>query len=159
MQQLSMTARAQAQQDSLDQIRLRIAEAVWTLRHDRCPRHGVPAGYRSSMPEPIKSYWEAYEQTAPKVTRTRPNASQITAMEEFLPWIYMLTPQKRSVVFCRHTPLSWRTVGRILGISHEYARRLEADAVDEIRLAIKRKTVNKNLLTLPVEQVLFSATV
>lgn len=114
-------------------IRAKLRTAVWVIRFSRFPRFGAPAGYRSCMPEPVVSFWDAFGREKAETTRPRPTAQQLSEADEVLHWFFHIDDaEARSVVFLRHIPLSWRKVGNILDMSHTNAMWMERDAISEI---------------------------
>jgi hypothetical protein len=114
-------------------VRSKVAECIWTLRRLPMPQYATPPrDLRSGMREPVRDFWEAYNAVdAPKVTRERPTAEQISAASETVPWLYFIDVKPERDALClRAIPLSWRKVGDALGCSHVQAIKLEARAVD-----------------------------
>lgn len=114
-------------------IRAKLRTAVWVIRFVPFPRNGAPAGYRSCMPDPIVSYWDAFGREKAEATKPRPTAAQLTEADEVLHWLFWIEDtEARSVVFLRNIPLSWRKVGHILDMSATNAMHLERDAIGQI---------------------------
>ena len=112
-------------------VRARLAEAMDTLRRLRFPTHGAPPTLRSTMPEPIRSYWEAYNMTGARQRLGPARPAAITRMDEALPWIYQIDPPKHRAAVClRAIGLSWRRIADIIGgTSHETVRQWDAAAI------------------------------
>ena len=116
-----------------DDVRQKVKETVWTLRHLAQQPNSMPQRYRSWWPDIVHTPDEAYGWATPKVTRQRPTASQIKAMDEMLPLLYALAVEERRAVLLHGIPLGWRKIGRELGISHMTAKRWEESAVTSLR--------------------------
>ena len=112
-------------------VRARLAEAMDTLRRLRFPQHGAPPALRSTMPEPIRSYWEAYNMTGARQRLAPARPAAITRMDEALPWLYRIDPPKHRAAVClRAIGMSWRRIADIVGgTSHETVRQWEATAI------------------------------
>ena len=92
----------------------RFKEAAEVLR--RLPEER-PRGYRSSMPDPVKTFWESwgqdgnptglYRQRPTEVHLGPPEASAIDRMLEVLDWNRALSKRQRKLIWARAYGASW----------------------------------------------------
>lgn len=131
---VEITVREASHESRAVEVRLLIAKAVWVLRNERLPARAFPAQFQSSMPQPVRDFWEAYNAVdAPTVNRPQPSPKDYSLLQQVLPWFYLVEDARdRGAMYLRHIPLSWRRTGHILGRSHSWAREAEARAIDQI---------------------------
>lgn len=113
-------------------MRFRLQQAVWTLRHMAMGPHGMPQQYRSWWPDVVHTRDEAYGWTSAKVTRQKPTAEQLSAMDQMLPLLYQLPVIDRQIVMLRALPLGWRKIAAELKCSHMTVKRWEEDAIERL---------------------------
>ena len=96
-------------------------------------RNTRPAEYRSNMPDPIRTFWEAYNMEPDRWTKTRPGSQQIDLADRMLDWIAQVDgPRRRKLIWMRAGRRSWRQCGKELGWSHEWARRQYQEAMRQL---------------------------
>ena len=125
-----------------ERVRADLSAAMDTLRRLRMPRHGVPPKLRSAMPEPIRTYWEAYGQDpGDRPALPAPSPSAISRMDRVLPWLFWVEGKRlRSAVCLRALGLSWRRIAAIIGdVSHETVRGWETTAIRTIVARLNRE--------------------
>lgn len=124
------------------EVREQVAVAVWCLR-SMSAKGCFPAQIRSGLPDPIRDWWEQYGKDEIKTTRVKPSKDDYDTMDRVIPWFFAIGDTKaRAALFLHSIPLSWRKVGMIMGVSHETARKLEAQAVGVIAARFDKIAVN-----------------
>ena len=113
-----------------DDVAARLRAGGKALHHIRRPG---PSAYRSSMPDPIISFWEMWNQLSAAEreermvdfnrTRIHPTPDQIRAMDQMLEWIQWIEdPRNRTVVLAKAGGASFRKISFFDGRSHETLR-------------------------------------
>lgn len=130
---------------------IRLACATW--RWLQFPRHGAPLkperALGSRLPEPAREWWMVYGRHHPEPKRPQPTPEGLDAIDRWLPAImFKLEREERGALFGQlGLNLSFRAIGRMMGMSHETARRRFERALDvvergraELDLAAKKAT-------------------
>ena len=102
-----------------------------------------PAGYRSSMPEVVRGYWETYNQVPNRLRVAAPSPAEIRDMEQALSWVRLIPEDRvvyRKLVLLRmlqrphlDKPIhSFEAIGAMLGISPTALRNYYKDAISII---------------------------
>ncbi|MBI1207222.1 MAG: hypothetical protein GC191_08030 [Azospirillum sp.] len=121
-----------------DTVRAALAEAGRTLRAWRC-RGCWPAEYRSTAPEPVRLWWEAYGQEPPELRLPVPSPAAIGRFDRVLGWIAGAADvATRRVLWEIVHGVSLRRAARAQGCSHEAVRRRRARAVAELTASLNR---------------------
>jgi hypothetical protein len=130
------------------EVELRLEEASRTLYHLRVV--GVsPAQIRSSMPEVVHTFEEAYGWTAAEPRAPVPQAREVTRMDQAFAWLRLIPEDRRvlrRVVALRSLTkpgtgkhlMGWRKIGDRLGASHEAVRLWHAQGIAIIAAALNR---------------------
>ena len=119
-------------------VGLRIREAWDTLR--RVPAHGVP-GFRTSWPDVVQDYFDAYGHTTATVRLARAAPDAIDRMNECFSWFRYLedSPHLTKAVWlpcgCGMGP---HRAGAILGVHRDTIRARRDDALDAIVEGLRR---------------------
>lgn len=102
-------------------VEAEIRAALVTLR--RIPsKHLFPAGIRSSMPEVVRGFWEAYNPEPARKPRVQATAQDIQRMDDALGWIWShlspaaclehhLPEDAAAIVLMRCSGMKWEWVG------------------------------------------------
>jgi hypothetical protein len=119
-------------------VSLRIREAWDTLR--RVPAHGIP-GFRTSWPDYIQDYFEAYGHSTTRI-RLAPAAPQaIDRMNECFGWFRHLEGRPhltKAVWLCCGCGMGPHRAGAILGAHRDTVRARRDEALDTIVEALRR---------------------
>lgn len=122
-----------------ERVCLRIREAWDTLR--RVPAHGVP-GFRTSWPDFVQDYFEAYGRTSPTLRLARASPQAIDRMNDTFGWFRSLGGKPHL------TKAMWLTcgcgmgphrVGAILGAHRDTIRNRRDEALDLIVEALEQR--------------------
>lgn len=127
-------------------IRARLREAMDVVKRLPMPKGGVPSRLRALWPVSVgDDPWTFPADPTLRVRAAFPSPSELDRMDEAFSWLLIVTEERmRRAVVLRAVPLSFRRIGRLLGISHERARQLEAAAIDLLTRSL-RKTKLTNL--------------
>jgi len=135
---MAMTAEIWLPQD----VASRLREAAQTLQHLPMPKHGRPGTYRSTMPEPVVSFWEMWGglTAAEREERRRefnyvretPTPDQIARMDEALDWLLWINERDRKVVMAKAGGNPYRKISFFDGRSREYLRQIWHEGCDFI---------------------------
>ena len=122
-----------------DTVRLRIREAWDTLR--RVPVHGIP-GFRTSWPDFVQDYFEAYGHTSARV-RLAPAAPQaIDRMNDCFGWFSFLVDRPhltKAVWLTCGCGMGPHRAGAILGAHRDTIRARRDDGLDVIVDGLNRR--------------------
>jgi hypothetical protein len=126
-------------------VRDRLAEAVAVLRRMPVGRGAFPSGLRSGHPEVVKTRAELWElmlhgKANTRITRVLPSPEELRLLDDRLPWLYaVVDPERRRALVLRLMGVSLRKVAEGIsaareargerGVSHEWVRRAEVDAL------------------------------
>lgn len=102
-----------------------------------------PAGYRSSMPEIVRNFWDCYQsQGVIDIRLPQPTARDISNADEALAWVALIPADRyvlRRLVLARsimrrsgRPAQSWRDLGDLLGASHTAVKGWFDDAISLI---------------------------
>ena len=133
-------------------VAVRLKEAAATLRLIPVGARDRPRGHLSSMPEPVRDYWDTRNSLHPDEverfdddenrTRSRPTARRVSRMWEAVMWMYLIQwPRNRNVVWAVASGFSYRKVARVDGRSHSMIRYVWQGACDEIAAALNAELV------------------
>ena len=87
----------------------------------------------SNHPEIVRSYWEAYGQSA-AVAKIALTPRQKSEWNEVVVWLSWLTREEQEIVRAISHTFSQRRVGELVGISHKTCKRMFDDAILVIML-------------------------
>lgn len=119
---------------SLSTVESALKQAAQTLRS--LP-HKTFAGYASYWPDVVRSTPESwlarpYQNNTPHKSTPR----EISAMDEVLNWLFILTPEERRIVWARACSISWRALEDHDGRSHVTLRKIHRRGLASIALAL-----------------------
>ena len=119
---------------SLSTIECALKQAAKTLKS--LP-HKTFAGYASYWPDVVRSTPESwlarpYDTNSPY----KSTPQEISAMDEVLNWLFMLTPDERRIVWARACNLPWRALEDRDGRSHVTLRKIYLRGLTSIALAL-----------------------
>lgn len=108
-----------------------------------------PGGYRSTMPETVQEFAEAYGWTDERPRAAVPSAADITRMDEALAWPGLIPADRTVLKRLVHAralvnPLtdrhlfSWRRLGAVVGADHKAVQRWHAQGIDLIVDGLRR---------------------
>jgi hypothetical protein len=119
---------------SLSIVESALKQAAQTLRS--LP-HKTFAGYASYWPDVVRSMPESWL-AKPYQTHSRHKSTpqEISAMDEVLNWLFILTPEERRIVWARACNLSWRRMEDHDGRSHVTLRKIYIRGLTSIALAL-----------------------
>ena len=126
--------------ESLNRIRLRLVEAVDTLRclpstgRDRPPRRIV-----SNMPPIVRQAWESYGWDKAEPPRPTATMDQITRMEEAIGWLLWITDiHWRTAVWCMAHRLPRGRIARKMRCARFTVYRWELEGIMRIAHRLKK---------------------
>ena len=97
-----------------------------------------PAGFKSNMPEIVRTYWEAYNVGSDAPTRTQPKKQDIDLVDKMLGWVAQVDgTRRRKLIWLRANRVSWRKCAQRLGWSHEWSRRQYQEAMRQLAIVIQ----------------------
>ena len=119
---------------SLSIVESALKQAAQTLRS--LP-HKTFAGYASYWPDVVRSTPESwlarpYQTHAPH----KSTPQEISAMDEVLNWLFILTPEERRIVWARACNIPWRALEDHDGRSHVTLRKIHVRGLTSIALAL-----------------------
>jgi len=119
---------------SLSTVEFALKQAAQTLRS--LP-HKTFAGYASYWPDVVRSTPESwlarpYQNNTPHKSTPR----EISAMDEVLNWLFILTPEERRIVWARACNIPWRALEDHDGRSHVTLRKIHRRGLASIALAL-----------------------
>ena len=119
-------------------VRLRMREAWDTLR--RVPVHGVP-GFKTSWPDFVQDYYEAYGHTVVTVRLARASPRAIDRMNETFGWFRFLEDRAhltKAVWLTCGAGMGPRRAGMVLGVHRDTVRARRDDGLDLIVEGLSR---------------------
>jgi hypothetical protein len=122
-------------------VGLRIREAWDTLR--RVPAHGVP-GFKTSWPDFVQDYFEAYGHSAAQVRLAPASPAAIDRMLETFGWFRFLADRPhltKAVWLTAGCGMGPHRAGAILGVHRDTLRARRDDGLDLIVEGLRRKGV------------------
>lgn len=100
--------------------------------------HKTFAGYASYWPDVVRSMPEIWlARPYQKNTPAKRTPQEISAMDEVLNWLFILTPEERRIVWARACNLSWRAIEDHDGRSHVTLRKIYNRGLTAIALALE----------------------
>ncbi|MDJ0981066.1 MAG: DUF6362 family protein [Kiloniellales bacterium] len=119
-------------------VRAWIREAMETLRRLPLPKDGLPRRPSSHMPDVLRECVEAYGYDRSRA-REPVSPREIGRLDRVLDWLMWLDGRQEAVVVTGLAlGLNLRAAGRLVGRSHEWCRRHERAAVEEIARRLNR---------------------
>lgn len=114
-------------------VKARLAEMVEVM-HSMPATGTKPAGFTCQMPEPVRSFFEAYNMEPASVPRrSRPSAKAVARANEALDWLVLVTGgRRRRAVWGMASGMSLRKVASVCRCSHETVRTEWRDGIEEI---------------------------
>ena len=119
---------------TIELIRDRMHEAMQTLQYLPMPRYGRPDRLRTSLPVLVQDTLIADQPCGTARLRyPPPTAQQVDRLDACLEWLLWITDaRKRKVVTGLAQGLPLRKIGFLVGRSHEWVRRTEKTALQQI---------------------------
>ncbi len=122
-----------------------LKQAAQTLRS--LP-HKTFAGYASYWPDVVRSTPESwlarpYQNTSPH----KSTPQDISAMDEVLNWLFILTPEERRIVWARACNIPWRALEDRDGRSHVTLRKIYIRGLTSIDMALAAEMTGPNTET------------
>ena len=122
-----------------DDLRRVLKVAVVALNGMKMGANDIPGGCESSMPEIVRTFWEAYNMEPAKETWARPAREAIGIADKVIPWTFLIMqPRHRKIALLRALGLSWRRIGTVAGCSHQMAAYYEGHAINNMLRGMRK---------------------
>lgn len=95
-----------------EQIKDMLREAALTLRRLRHSNRDRPMELRAAWPDVVRATWDAYERDGRETPDGPATPGQIAALDRVLPWLFLLGPKNRVLVWARAERVPWRKLER-----------------------------------------------
>lgn len=105
-------------------------------------------GYASYWPDVVRStpeIWLARPYQNPSPHKSTPQ--EISAMDEVLNWLFILTPEERRIVWARACNIPWRALEDHDGRSHVTLRKVYVRGLTSIEMALEGEMTGPNTET------------
>ena len=115
-----------------EHVRAYVRDAMDILKRMPMPRGGMPAGQRSGMPDVVREVMESYGYDEARAI-ARPSALEISQLDRVLAWLWWISDDRQvRIVTAAGFGLNYRSIGRMVRLHWEQARREERKALQRI---------------------------